>query len=143
MSLPCLYQDISTCSAFLERPPVSNLHPRTFLPRNLLCWVLCLCHHVSHNGSWACLSLLGVIGRGRPSHSCRDKGKGPLELAGGQRAGAQNLLLARIPPGCCGIRFRGVMRKPCRVHHMQASSVQNFIRQMNRDRCTFPSPMKY
>lgn len=44
-SFPGLCPDITTSSAFLGWLPVSHLHPKIFLPRNLLQWVLCLCNH--------------------------------------------------------------------------------------------------
>lgn len=76
MSLPCSHQDISTSSAFLGRLPVSHLHPRGF------------CSWICSSGSFVSAAMLLTLqrlgfpqppqcyGGGRPSHDCRNKGKG-------------------------------------------------------------------
>lgn len=79
MSLPCLSQDISTSSALLGWLPVYHWHPRTFLPRNLLLCVLCVCSHASDTT----VGWLSPYLQRQAQAQLQKKVKGPLELAGG------------------------------------------------------------
>lgn len=122
---------------------VSHLHPRTFCPG------ICSPRSFVSAATLPTGQLLGFLlppwcdGRGRPSSTAAAKAKGSQELAGGWRAAAGASQLVRIPPGCCEYDLGAKWGSPVVFTTCRLPGCRIFTRQMNTDRRTSPSVMKY